>query len=67
MLLENAFQCTYADCILPAMITLVITLLLMIGIHVYIYYIMVGTANSKYGSQPLPPAIDIDSPKPYLN
>ena len=67
MLLENAFQCTYSDCILPAMVTLVITLLLMIGIHVYIYYIIVSTANRKYGSQPLPPAIDIDSTKPYLN
>lgn len=66
MLLENAFQCTYSDCIFPAMVTLVITLLLMIAIHVYIYYILVNSATRVYGNKPLPAAIDIDSTKPYL-
>lgn len=54
MLLENAFKCTYSDCIFYAMVTLVISLLLMIAIHIYAYYWIVAIANKKYGNEPLP-------------
>ncbi len=60
MLLENAFKCSYQDCLFYAMVTLVITLLLMIAIHVFIYYKMVDAARRKYGNDGLPPAVDID-------
>jgi hypothetical protein len=62
MLIENAFKCTYSDCIFPAMITLVITFVLLIIVHVYIYYAMVSAARRRYGNAPLPPVYDIDLP-----
>jgi hypothetical protein len=60
MLLENAFKCGYQDCLFYAMVTLVITILLMIAIHAFIYYKLVDAARRKYGNTGLPPRLDID-------
>ena len=60
MLFENAFKCTYSDCAFPVIVTFFITLLLMIILHVYLYYRSARIAKKVYGSAPLPQFKDID-------
>ncbi len=60
MLFENAFQCTFQDCAVPCMIAFIVTLLLMIIGHIWLYFKMVAIARSKYGIEDLPVVLDRD-------
>lgn len=60
MLFENAFQCTFQDCTVPCMIAFIITLILMIIGHVWLYFKMVAIARLKYGNEGLPARVDRD-------
>ena len=60
MLLENAFKCTYTDCLKPCMTVLFVTLILMLIIHIYAYYRVSKLAEEIYGDEPLMSPANID-------
>ena len=66
MLFENAFQCTFGDCTFPCIVAFIITLMIMIIGHVWLYFKIVAIARSKYGKEKLPEIVDRDIKVPAV-
>ena len=54
MLFENAFKCTFNDCLNLCVLFGILTFIILVFIHIYIYYRLAKLAESKYGDEPLP-------------
>jgi hypothetical protein len=54
MLFENSFKCTYKECLYYGFISSAVALILMIIIHIYLYFKLTKMALVKYGQEPLP-------------
>lgn len=53
MLLENAFKCSYTDCLNTCFIVFFATLIVMLLLHLYAYYKIGKLAEEIYGDEPL--------------
>jgi hypothetical protein len=49
MAFDSAFNCGFVDCITPCAITFIITVLVMLAFHVYMYFKFVKLAKQRFG------------------
>ena len=52
MAFDNAFDCGIMECITPCIITFVITSIVMLFIHIALYFRFVKIANQRYPKEP---------------
>jgi hypothetical protein len=51
MAFDNAFNCGMMDCITPCIITFVITSIIMLFVHIALYFRFVKIAKEKYPTE----------------
>jgi len=46
---DSAFDCSFSDCLTPVLITFVIVMIIMVTLHIWLYFKLVKIAKTRYG------------------
>ena len=53
MAFDSAFNCNFIDCLTPCVITFVVSILIMVVFHIFLYFKFVKLAKIRFGDKPL--------------